>query len=240
MTPKPKLPAAEEAPVSDDFLFPLTNRELDVLAELVFANRGRSAEQLEPEVWQEISRKRDRLAAFLWRVVLHLTEDGDVAAHVWWRTKTAFFERLGWTSRLTPLGRGLSRLIWRLNTSRSWVVREATKTLPEVIAEKVAGTLGQPPVNVPAGVPAARSDFVALVKVCQLRQHRRSRQLCRNGYCRKACDVLYYHYGLELTFKEIGFATGLPRSTITGRSYDCDAELMRLRRDKGSQKSPAS
>jgi len=137
--------------------FPISNAELIEFTRLVDLNHDQDLDRLSPENLKRLTLLRDRLLGFLWDAVRELTGDLEIARHACLGARDVFFEYVGFNGKDNPLKKAVrERLIFRLQTRRTWLLRK----LRERVAEALECDLELTP------IPRA---LVELRSICQAR-----------------------------------------------------------------------
>ncbi len=214
----------------------LTEKELDEFSLLIYTHRHLSYNQLDCNVRNRFLELGLIIRFFLRKVLEHECRQEETILSTLEATRNALYRRLGWTPQMTPLGWSIRRLIWRCNSSRSWLVQRARSAAREVEERNKAGSSDQRPISITQRVPTPpKFELLATHPGgCQLRfrravPRRRPFKLIKNGHCMQACDLLFLvELGLEV--REIGATLHLPRSTASDRIADCTNKLFELRK----------
>jgi len=201
-----------------------SNGELLELGEILHRNRHVKRSAIAPAERDRIDLLRNRLFAFLWKSAPYQTDDLKVASHAVPRAVDRFFNRLGWSWELKPAGAALRRLIWRRHTPRSWLLRNFSDVIQDLVAMRSLSVLPrapEPPVKELVVEPA----LTRLVgRECAVACYLRPPELIRAVHCRWTCDPLGLKR-LRLTLQEIGFFLFLPESTARARFTECRSRL---------------
>lgn len=187
-------------------------------------HRHRSLSELSGEQRERLDDLRDKFHLFLRKGAGHLTDDPQVARKAVEQSAELFFARLGWSWQLTRLAEGVSRLIWRIHTPRSWLLRVLRQTVRELEGQQTMKT--RPAATPSPDVGLTYSPLLARLakEDCQIKCYRRPPKLIQEGHCRQVCDTLSL-LGLELSCQEIGYVLFLPKSTAFDRLTDCEAKF---------------
>lgn len=197
------------APVADDSkLETLRVADLNWLANQRLSRVSTPWAQLPPEISGRVAEVYWHLLNFTEKAVRHEGHENPRALRD--QIVADFAERVGQVAQRSLPTRKLVRVLWRLHTPRSWLIRQLKATL----ASKSR------PLPVPNGA-------------CSLEQARGQETLRQLPFCVIACDLRFLRDGLELSFAEIGFVFGIPKSTAASFSGSCRAPENRSGKSRG-------